>query len=143
MYTLVASVVTRTSNGILLVKEGKKEIQGTWNLPGGRVEEGEDPADTAVREVEEEVGVSADLDGLVGVYIGQDAFVDGPFIAATYLGQLTGTPQVVSTDTVEAIEWVDQQRLTELELRSPYVSRAIDDANEGTLSMDVIQSAIE
>ncbi|MHC3437418.1 NUDIX hydrolase [Natrialbaceae archaeon A-gly3] len=140
MFTLVASVVARTPDGILLVKEGKEEVRGTWNLPGGRVEEDEDPTDTAVREVKEEVGVDVDLVGLVGVYLGQDAFVSGPFLSITYLGQLSGDPRAVSTDTVEAVEWVDQQRLNELELRSPYISRAIYDANERTFPKDIIQS---
>ncbi|MFC6722922.1 NUDIX hydrolase [Halobium palmae] len=143
MYTLVASVVARTTDEVLLVREGKTEVQGTWNLPGGRVEVGEDPAETAVRETEEEVGVDVDLLGLVGVYLGQDAFVDGPFLSITYSGRLSGVPRMVPTDTVEAVEWVDRQRLNELELRSPYVSRAIDDADERTFSKDAVQSAFE
>jgi ADP-ribose pyrophosphatase YjhB (NUDIX family) len=39
-----------------------------WNLPGGRLEEGEAPWDTALREIKEEVGLSSIvLDRLVGV----------------------------------------------------------------------------
>lgn len=143
MYTLVASVVARSADGVLLVKEGKENVQGTWNLPGGRVEEDEDPTETAVREIKEEVGVSVDLVGLVGVYLGQDAFVDGPFLSIAYLGQLSGNPRAVSTDTVEAVEWVNQQHLDEFELRSPYISRAISDAGERTFPKDIIRAAIE
>ena len=143
MYTLVASVVARAGDDVLLVQEGKEGVEGTWNLPGGRVEEGEDPTETAVREVREEVGVNADLGGLVGIYFGQDAFVDGPFLSITYLGQISGRPRAVSTDSVEAVEWVDPQSLSELPLRSPYVSRAIHDATERTFSKDVIRFAAE
>ena len=39
-----------------------------WELPGGHCEEGEDPAVTAAREVEEETGYRVDVTGLVGVY---------------------------------------------------------------------------
>jgi len=143
MYTLVASVVVRTDDGILLVKEGKEKVQGTWNLPGGRVEKDEDPTETAEREVKEEVGVSVDLVGLVGVYFGQDAFVDGPFLAIAYLGEVSGKPQAASTDTVETVEWVNQRHLNELELRSPYVSRAIFDAGDRMFPKDVIRPKIE
>lgn len=143
MYTLVASVVARTTDSVLLVKEGKENVQGTWNLPGGRVEEGEDPTETAVREIKEEVGVDVDLVGLVGVYLGQDAFVDGPFLSIAYMGELSGEPRAVSTDTVEAVEWVDQHRLNELELRSPYISRAISDASERTFPKEVVRAVIE
>jgi len=39
-----------------------------WELPGGHVEPDEDPAETAVREAEEETGYSVTVRGLVGVY---------------------------------------------------------------------------
>ena len=40
---------------------------GTWSLPGGRVEHGEDPFDTVVREVAEETGCDATVERLLGV----------------------------------------------------------------------------
>jgi ADP-ribose pyrophosphatase YjhB (NUDIX family) len=39
-----------------------------WNLPGGRVEEGESPWDGCLREVQEECGLSARVEALTGVY---------------------------------------------------------------------------
>ncbi|MED7825611.1 NUDIX hydrolase [Streptomyces chiangmaiensis] len=44
-------------------------VDGTpeWTLPGGGMEHGEDPYDTALREVEEETGYRIELVGLLGV----------------------------------------------------------------------------
>lgn len=39
---------------------------GQWALPGGRIEAGESPEDTVLRELEEEVGLSLDRDCIIG-----------------------------------------------------------------------------
>lgn len=41
--------------------------EGTWTLPGGGLDFGEDPAAGAVREVAEETGLAVRLDGLVDI----------------------------------------------------------------------------
>jgi 8-oxo-dGTP diphosphatase len=41
--------------------------QANWTLPGGRVEQGEDPFHTVIREVAEETGCDAVVVGLLGV----------------------------------------------------------------------------
>lgn len=58
-----------------------------WELPGGHCEPGEDPADTARREAEEETGHTFRALGLVGVYSWQGLRAAGD---AVYLGEISG-----------------------------------------------------
>ncbi|HLY08492.1 MAG TPA: NUDIX domain-containing protein [Planctomycetota bacterium] len=57
---------------ILLVKARAKE---NWQLPGGRLEPGETPADALIREVLEETGLDAVPRRLTGTYRREDGTV--------------------------------------------------------------------
>ena len=50
--------------------------QGAWKLPGGLADPGEDFATTVAREVREEVGVEAELDGVVSMRHAHDRRFD-------------------------------------------------------------------
>jgi len=51
---------------LLLVRRANPPAQGTWSLPGGRVEPGELDSDALRREVAEETGLAVDPGRLVG-----------------------------------------------------------------------------
>ncbi len=51
------SVLIMNGDRVLLEKRSKDPMTGAWQAPGGHMEFGEAPEQTAMREVEEEVGV--------------------------------------------------------------------------------------
>ncbi len=52
---------------VLLVQRAKPPLTAIWSFPGGHVEPGETVAAAALRELREETGVEARIDGLVDV----------------------------------------------------------------------------
>ena len=64
--SVVAAALTTGEGRFLLQRRGPGGRHGgLWEFPGGKVEEGENPQDALIRELEEELGVQADPDSLV------------------------------------------------------------------------------
>lgn len=57
MHVGVYGVLIREKK-ILLIKKARGPYRGLLDLPGGRIEHGEEPSKTLIREVKEETGVS-------------------------------------------------------------------------------------
>jgi 8-oxo-dGTP diphosphatase len=81
------AVVVVADGGIVLGRRSIEPGYGLWCLPGGFVNDDEDPAVAAVRECREEISVPVDLTGLIGVY--HIAKTDAPsMVAIAYKGRL-------------------------------------------------------
>ncbi len=59
--------IVRRGDEVLLVHRRGAHGAGTWSSPGGNLDFGEDPAECAVRESEEETGVEVGAPRFVGV----------------------------------------------------------------------------
>ena len=87
----VAAVV-RQDDRILLVRQSPgHSLAGQWTEPWGRLEPGESPGAAVLREVREEGGVDAAVDGLLGVQVLPPPWRN--WIALVYLcHHVNGTP---------------------------------------------------
>ncbi|MBC86060.1 MAG: hypothetical protein CL677_02685 [Bdellovibrionaceae bacterium] len=83
-----AGALILKDQSVLLVQLNYGKYKGSWILPGGMVETGEHPEQTAIREVKEETGASIHISGLIGIRhrINKDLRANIYYI---YLGQLT------------------------------------------------------
>ena len=64
---LAVDALVKRGDTILLIQRGRDPWKGSWALPGGFVDHGEDPKDAAIRELAEETGLSGQMVGLVTV----------------------------------------------------------------------------
>jgi 8-oxo-dGTP diphosphatase len=109
-----AGVAAVEGSRILLVRRAD---DGTWCLPGGRMEVGESFRDCARREFAEETGRSVELIGLLGVYSDPreqtHRYPDGAlvqFAGVVFHGRPGPTVGPLAGDTVEA-RWFESSDL--------------------------------
>jgi 8-oxo-dGTP diphosphatase len=88
-------------------RAGPSTLAGLWEFPGGKVESGEDPAATAVREIHEELGCGIEVTG----WLDGRATV-GDIVLSVATARLTdGDPVPTEHDTVR---WLREDQLDEV-----------------------------
>jgi ADP-ribose pyrophosphatase YjhB (NUDIX family) len=89
---------------ILLIRRSDDHC---WGLVSGWVDAGESPADTIVREVEEEIGLDATIVALVDVFGRQASQQNGPHgaVAVLYLCTVAPGEITLSHETLDARYW--------------------------------------
>lgn len=90
-----------------------------WELPGGKLEEGEAPADCLTREVQEELGWSVEFvhPSHAWVYrIRPDRHV----FVLTYFGDYEGSTQPAYSHEHKSLQLVDWREVDELHMPAPY-----------------------
>ncbi len=95
---LVAGCLVECERRVLLLRRGIEPSLGLWTFPGGYVDLGETPPQAALRETEEEVGMSVALGALLGIY----ADPDRPLAAiAVYLADPGPEPPGLSAEATQ------------------------------------------
>tara|TARA_B100000945_G_C20424614_1_gene619734 strand:- start:2131 stop:2634 length:504 start_codon:yes stop_codon:yes gene_type:complete len=100
---------------ILLVQEAEGSHEGLWGLPKGFVEEGESPSAAAIRELEEECGITGEILGIIGmrecVRNGQTAVFLSYLIRPLSLDVSLNNKEIMnfgwySIENFESIDWI-------------------------------------
>ena len=99
----VGAVVRDAEGRLLLVRRARPPAAGTWSLPGGRIEPGEDDAAAVTREVNEETGLDVSVGELVGT-VERSPGADIVYVINDYACQVVGGTLQAGDDARE-VRW--------------------------------------
>jgi 8-oxo-dGTP diphosphatase len=108
---LVVACALVDADGRVLIAQrpAGKQLAGLWEFPGGKVEPGETPEQTVVRELREEIGVETQIPCLAPLTFASHEYETFHLLMPLYVcRRFTGTPKPIE---VAAIKWVRPNRL--------------------------------
>ena len=100
---LAADGFVRDAAGrVLLIRRKNPPSAGSWALPGGFVEENEDPRDACVRELKEETGLDVVVERLGGVFGKPGRDPRAHTVTIVYVCRVVGGAATGGDDAAEA-----------------------------------------
>mgnify|MGYP001582126323 CR=1 FL=1 len=95
-------VLIERDGKLLLVRRERAPYKGSWDIPGGFLEQDEHPRKGALREAREETGLRIALDALLGVY--QDKNGGDHTLNLYYKAHVTGGREIAGDDA-DDLRW--------------------------------------
>ena len=126
---LVAAVALIDTDGRVLLAQRPegKSMAGLWEFPGGKVEAGESPEATLIRELDEELGIEVKAACLAPLTFASHRYEDFHLLMPLYVcRRWTGN---VRGREGQALKWVRPQRLREFPMPpadEPLIPHLID-----------------
>ncbi|MGA1801208.1 NUDIX hydrolase [Rhizobium sp. HT1-10] len=113
-----SSAILQRDGRFLLVLRRNPPSKDMYAFPGGRAEAGETPAETALREFEEETGIAARNPRPFTTYdlrhSGKDGSADSHFFLSVFLVDADPDAVAVAADDAMAIGWYTLDEITRL-----------------------------
>jgi 8-oxo-dGTP diphosphatase len=118
----IVTAVLREGDRVLLCHRsaGRRWYPDVWDLPGGHVEQGEDPKGSLVRELREELGITVSEPSGPPMREIRTATFD---MLIWLVDRWTGTPVNAAPEEHDAVAWFETSDLDRLRLaHEPYLS---------------------
>lgn len=134
-FYFAANALVERDGKYLMIEEGKEHVKGTFNIPGGGVEHGEDPVEAVKREVKEETGLEiTEIEGLIGVFNSRSSKDGHPVIVQVFSCEVEeGDPEPVKDEEILNAEFMELEELQREKLRNDIVERAIRLREKGSM----------
>lgn len=102
-HTVAATALITNDEGmVLMVRHPRRG----WELPGGKIEEGESIIDGLKREILEEAGVQVEIDTLTGIY----SNIFRSLVILPFLGRWVSGNLATSEESLECV-WVSREEV--------------------------------
>lgn len=107
---VAAAVLVDPDRRVLLAQRPKgKSLAGLWELPGGKVEPGESPETTVIRELDEELGITVREACLAPLTFASHAYENFHLLMPVFIcRRWEGVPQALEHS---ALAWVNRMKL--------------------------------
>lgn len=121
------AIVTNAKGEVLLVRRARDPEKGKWDLPGGFVDLGETAEAALERELQEEVGVSAESMNYVGSWVNTYVYKDVPYVTLDFIYevQIVGEPRVVDEHELTEIQWMAPEQIAIDQVAFPSLRAAL------------------
>ncbi len=125
-HVTVAAVIEREGRFLMVEERINGEI--IYNQPAGHLEEGESLIDATVREVLEETACHFTPEALIGFYRWRNPANGVTFVRVALAGHCSEPEPGRTLDKgIIAARWFTRAEIAKLRVRSPMVTRCIDD----------------
>lgn len=101
------AIIFNGEGKILLLRHTWQHLKGKWHLPGGRLDEADQPQDSLLRELREETGLT-DVELLLPCHTSRWGADHPVKYSVAYLARVSGTPVVIlpPDEAHDMAEWV-------------------------------------
>jgi ADP-ribose pyrophosphatase YjhB (NUDIX family) len=110
--TTVGALVVDENGRLLLVRRAHDPYGGTWDVPGGFLDEAEHPLDALCRELREETGLEIEPDEFVGMWLDRyGTGTDAPTTLNLYWTARATDGDAVAGDDAAEVHWFPRDAL--------------------------------
>ncbi len=128
MTDVVGAAILRDGRVLAARRTTPPAAAGRWELPGGKVEPGEDPGHAVVREIAEELGCRVAVTGWLP---GRSAIAPGLDLVVALVTITTGEPRPVEHDQVRWLTAGELHEVDWLEPDRPFLDAIADALSSG------------